>query len=271
MTKPIKCFAVTILWLSPLLFAARPEVRETIIHEISDRRVIVERASGIILPDPPEPVVRPDPEPETAERLAEMADEWRAHRIAHPTIHAGATVYRLPDGKTVTHVSNFSVNNGPMVSFWSSADFSILAHPGGFTQPTPEGDVNYSMLLFWTLHDVATWKAFMDRRGMDYEHPDVPEFPDGLATWIPDQREKAQQPDAATARAINHIHEHHNAHLAELKAEYAKLEAERAARRAELEANPPQPRDIHLRVSRLSPEQAEAWHKHALESKGGRP
>jgi hypothetical protein len=131
--------------------------------------------------------------------------------------------------------------------------------------------VNYSMLLFWTLHDVATWKAFMDRRGMDYEHPSVPEFPDGPATWIPDQREKAQQPDAATARAINHIHEHHNAHLAELKAEYAKLEAERAALRAELEANPPQPRDIHLRVSRLSPEQAEAWHNHALESKGGRP
>jgi hypothetical protein len=117
MTKPINCFAVTILWLSPPLFAAPPEVRETIIHEISDRRVIVERAPGITLPDPPEPVARPDPEPETAERLSEMAAEWRAPRISHPTIHAGATVYRLPNGRTVTHVSNFSVNNGPMVSF----------------------------------------------------------------------------------------------------------------------------------------------------------
>lgn len=246
------------------LMAAPPEIRETTIHELSDRRVIVERAPGIILPEPPEPVVRPAPEPETLERLAEMAAEWRAQRISHPTIHAGGTVYRLSDGKTVTHVSTFSVNNGPMVSFWSSADFSILAHPGGFTQPTPDGDVNYTMLLFWTLHDAATWKEFREEHGLEYQHPELPDFPIGLETWILDRSEKAQQPDDATARAINHLHEYHNANLAELKAAYAKLETERAEQRAELEANPPQPRDIHLRVSRLSPEQAAAWHQHAV-------
>lgn len=132
-------FNILLATVFPLqgLMATQPEIRETTIHELSDRRVIIERAPGIILPEPPEPMVRPAPESETAERSAELTAEWRAQWISHPTIHAGGTVYRFPDGKTLTHISNFSVNNGPMVSFWSSADFSILAHHGGFTQPTP--------------------------------------------------------------------------------------------------------------------------------------
>jgi len=250
--------------------AAPPEIREILIHELSDRRVIIERAPGIILPDPPEPVVRPAPNPETAERLAELAAEWKAQRISHPTIHAGASVYRMPDGRTYTHVTNWSVNNSPPVSFWSSADFSILAHPGGFTHPTPDGDVNYNMLLFWSLHDVARWQAFTEKRDLEYEMPKIPKFPQGPATWILDESGYRQKPDAATTQAINHLHEHHNRNLAELKAAFAKLEADQAARRAELDANPPQPRDIHLRVSRLSQDQAIAWHQHAVAAITGR-
>jgi len=262
--KSLSIFFLGIVTLTAVSgFAAPPEIRETLTYDLPDRRVIIERAPGIILPDPPEPVVRPAPEPETLERLAELAAEWKAQRISHPTIHAGASVYRMPDGRTYTHVTNWSINNSPPVSFWSSADFSILAHPGGFTHPTPDGDVNYTMLLFWSLHDVARWQAFMAKRDQEYELPKIPEFLQGPATWILDENEKAQQPDAATIQAINHLHEHHNRNLAELKEAYAKLEAEQAARRAELEANPPQPRDIHLRVSRLSQDQAIAWHKHA--------
>lgn len=260
---------VVLAFTAHFLSAAPPKVRETIIHDLPDHRVIIERAPGIILPDPPEPIVRPAPEPETAERLAEMAAEWQIHRLHHPTIHAGATVYRLPDGKTVTHVTNWSVNNGPAVSFWSSADFSLLAHPGGFTHPSLDGDVNYNMLLFWSLHDVAMWEEFMAKRDREYEHRNIPEFAEGAATWILDDDGKTQKPDDVTERAIAHIHEHHNANLVKLKQAYSKLEAERAAHRAELEANPPQPRDIHLRVSRLIPAQATAWHQYALESKGG--
>jgi len=256
---------------STLANHARSSASDTTIHPQPDgSRIIVERIPGVIeIPDPPEPVVRTAPEPETAERLAELAAQWQAQRTFHPTIHAGASVYRLPDGKTVTHVRNFRVNNGPMGSFWSSADFSILAHPGNYSHPSPEGDVHYTMLLFWTLHDVATWKEWREKRGEEYQLPKVPDFPDGPATWIADEGGKAQQPDAATAKAINHLHQHHNDNLTELKAAYAKRIAEQAARRAELEANPPQPRDIHLRVGRLSREQAADWHSHATQRNGG--
>jgi len=262
---------IAVLLFASLVGQAKPGAPNTTIHPQADgSRIIVERIPGVIeIPDPPEPVVRSAPEPETAERLAELTAEWRAQRIFHPTIHAGATVYRLPDGKTLTHVGNFRVNNGPMVSFWSSADFSILAHPGNFSHPSPEGDVHYTMLLFWTLHDVATWKEWREKRGEEYQFPNVPDFPDGPATWIADDGEMAQPPDAATARAINHLHEYHNENLPELKAAYAKHQSEQAARRAELEANPPQPRDIHLRVGRLSRQQAADWHRHATQRIGG--
>ena len=46
-------------------------------------------------------------------------------------------------------------------------------------------------------------------------------------------------------KSFHSIHAHYRANLIELQADYAALEA-----------NPPQPRDIHLRVSCLSPEQA---------------
>ena len=76
-------------------------------------------------------------------------------------------------------------------------------------------------------------------------------------------------PDAATLAAIEAVHQHYSANLPSLEAAYKQVEAERAARRADLEANPPQPRDIHLRVGRLSREQAADWHHHSARRKGG--
>ena len=237
-------------------------------HHLPDgRRVIIERVAPIQLPDPPEPITRPEPEPKTAEQLAELAAKWRADRDANPTIHAGATVYRLEDGSTVTHVNQFRVNNGPLVSFWSSADFSLLAHPGMFT--TADGRTHYSMLLLWTPFEIEFWNRFTTRRGLEYQHPEIPVFENGPATWFVDEKITREQPDQATFAAIQFLHAHHNQNLAELQTTYARLEAERAAIRAELAANPPQPRDIHFRVSRLSREQAAAWHRHAVERKGG--
>lgn len=251
------------------IFADPQPSLDTTIHQLADRRVIIEHAHGIQLPDPPERVVRPVSEPQSVERFEEMAAEWRAQRASHPFIHAGATIYRLPDGRSVTHVTNWCVNNGPRFSFWSSADFSLIAQPAGFTHATPDGEVNYTILLFWSSHDVAKWQDFSIRHGHEYAPPALPEFREDAVTWIPDESKAAQNFDAATERAITHVHEHYQQNLAELKKAYAELEAEREARRAELEANPPQPRDIHLRVSRLDPAQAAAWHQYAIESKGG--
>jgi hypothetical protein len=263
-------FAIASILLSwPAAFAAPPIARDTSIHHLSDRRVIIERMPSITLADPPEPVARPEPRSETAERLAELAAEWRGHRISHPSIHGGAKVYLLRDGRIVTHVTQWRVNNGPLVSFWSSADFSLLAHPGTFSSSDEE--IHYRMMLMWTPYDVELWADFRAKRGLARVDPKIPEFPAGPATWL---LESSGSPDPEpideqTRAAIEDIHDHYNRHRTALQADKIALDAERAVRRAELEANPPQPRDIHLRVSRLTPVQAAAWYLHATEAKGG--
>lgn len=250
-------------------FAEVPATSDTRIYQLDDRRVIIERLANITLPDPPPPASPAEPWSETATRLEELAAEWRERQLAHPAIHAAATVYHLPDGRTVTRVNQWRVNNGPLVSFWTSADFSLLAHPGSFS--TGDQETHYRMMLFWTPYDVQRWADFRATRGLPHSVPSFPEFPHGPAVWKIDTVESLDpEPiDEQTHAAIRDIHEHYNRNLAALQAAYLALETERATRRAELKANPPQPRDISLRVSRLTPEQAAAWHRHAAETKGG--
>ncbi len=85
-------------------------IDKTIHHLPDDRRVIIERVAPIQLPDPPEPVVCSAPAAQSSEQLALLAAAWRADHDANPTIHDGATVYRLPDGTTVTHVNHLRVS-----------------------------------------------------------------------------------------------------------------------------------------------------------------
>jgi hypothetical protein len=249
------------------LHAVPPTAHDTVIHQLPDHRVIIERAPGIILPDPPVPVVSPEPEPVSTVRLAELAAQWREYRETHPFIHAGATIYRLPDGSVISHVNQWSVNNGSRFSFWSRADFSLLAHPGNFV--TSDG-ITYQMLLFHTIYDVQQWEAIHSKRGIVFKIPDLPEPSSIPNVWIPDPADdRNQKLDQETLAAVEAIHAHYFANLKQLKSDYDRREAENAARRSELETNPPKPRDIHLRVSRLDPAQAAAWHQYATESKGG--
>jgi len=252
-------FAIALNLASAVAIQARPSATDTTIHPQPDgSRIIVEQIPGVIeIPDPPEPVVRPAEPPQPPEEIARVAEEWRAWREANPFIHAGASVYRLPDGRRITHVSHWSVNNRPPVSFWSAADFSLLAHPGEII--TPQGS-HYGLLMMHSARDVDNEQEIPAVRRME-------SFPQGPAGWQMD--EGSGPADAATLAAIQAVHAHYEANYASLKAAYEKLDTERAARRAELEANPPQPRDIHLRVGRLSRQQAADWHRHATQRNGG--
>jgi hypothetical protein len=256
-------------WIIPLagLFSAHaeqpaeppPVVLETRIIPLEGRRAIIEKVSRIDVPDPPEP---PAPRPAGAD-VAPPDAEWlagyQAMRERHPMVVAGATVYRLSDGRSITHVTGWRVNNGPPVDFWSSADFSLLAHPGGFATPD---EVHYSFLLMWTPCDVAFWAEVLALHGLEFTPPEIPAFADGPATFHAVPAPGGTPPDEAALAAIGDFHDHYNAHRAELQAAFDLREAENEARRAELLANPPVPRDIRLKVSRLTPGQAAAWHRH---------
>jgi hypothetical protein len=267
-TPPLPCFfrraGKALVILAFLLAAfhpihARPVAGDAAIHPQDDgSRIIVERLAGVMdIPAPPEPVAPAPRSPLPEEERISRAEKWRIWREANPVIRAGATVYRLPGGRRVTHVHYWSVNDRPSVSFWSAADFSLLAHPGEFI--TPEG-VRYGMFLMHSSRDPG------EERKIPGAQRAAP-FPQEPSEWRMDPNSRPA--DASTLAAIQAIHAHYENNLAALKATYDKIEAERAARRAELEANPPQPRDIHLRVGRLSREQAADWHRHATRKNGG--
>ena len=273
---PTILFSTTAAWC--LVSAAPPPevapstITDTAIYQLDKRQVIIEQRSSVQLPDPPKPVERPVLPRQTREELDRSIAAWQDHQKLHPFIHAGATVYRLPNGQTITHVSSWSVNSSEPISFWSSADFSLIAHPGSFST---ERGVNYTIMLMWTPYDLAQWKALMEKYRVAYQPPELPEFPDGPATWKLDESESTDEPDPAALAAIEAIHHYLNSEKEDLQRAYEKRQAEQAARRAELAANPPQPRDIHLRVTRLTPDKAKAWHEHAtrqnrtVEQKGG--
>lgn len=268
--KPIRSLLAAVL-VVPFLpaAAAPPSLGQITIHQLADRRMIIEGAPAIELPAPPEPLARATPEPQSQARLAELAAKWRADREANPAIFAGATVYHLLDGTTVTHVTHWRVNNDPPVSFWSSIDLSLLAHPGVFA--SPDQRTRYSMMLMWSAHDARRRADFMASRDRLYQQPEVPLLPNDPPTWMLDGTPDQPLINATTHASIEHLHQYYHLHHSELLATYQAIQAKNAARRAELEANPPQPRDIHLRVSRLTPEQSAAWHHHHTQRQRGQP
>ncbi len=147
------------------------------------------------------------------------------------------------------------------ISFWSTADFALLAHPGEIVIGDGESE-RYGLLLMHSIREVESAEEIAAFHNLETEA-----FPEGPAGWHLD--DNSVPPDAATLAAIEAVHQHYAANLASLKAAYHQIEAERAARRADLEANPPQPRDIHLRVGRLSREQAADWHHLSARRKRG--
>ena len=259
---PFALLVPALLALGAALHAGSSGTDSTIHLQSDGSRIIVERFAGVIeVPDPPEPVVRSEEPPQTSEEIAAAAAQWQAWRETNPFIHAGASVYRLPDGRRLTHVSHWSVNNRPAVSFWSTADFALLAHPGEIVIGDGESE-RYGLLLMHSIREVESAEEIAAFHNLETEA-----FPEGPAGWQLDASSALS--DAATLAAIEAVHQHYAANLASLKAAYHQIEAERAARRADLEANPPQPRDIHLRVGRLSREQAADWHHHSARRKGG--
>ena len=236
-----------------------PVTHETRIAHLEGRRAIIENVTRIDVPNPPEA----PPQPSEADKThldPEFLGLLRAHRERNPMIFAGATVFRFADGTRLTHVTGWRTNHSESITFWSSADFSILAHPGGFSKPD---DTYYSLLLMWTPCDVERTAQTLTRRGIVvFESQKFPDFPKGAATFQIVPAPDGSQPDQSALTAIQDIHDHYNRHCAELTAAFDLREAENKARRAELGANPPLPRDIRLKVSRLTSEQAAAWHRH---------
>jgi hypothetical protein len=112
--------------VKPALVVPAKAILESKSHEQGGRTITIQRIKPIPMPPPPEPLldaaVAPIDNVAFKQRLAE-------YRAAHPRtemLSIGATVYRFNNSPPRTQVHYWPGSDGDCITFWSSADPSVL-------------------------------------------------------------------------------------------------------------------------------------------------
>lgn len=218
---------------------AKRDVLATSTHEQGGRTITIRQIKPIALPPPPAPV-----EVAPAAMDAEFSQRLAEYREAHPKnelLFLGATVFRSKDGPPRTLVRWWPQGGKGSITFWSSADFALIA--GGINSfVDAAGDTHHS-LMGWSSVDIDRMAELYAAKGRKYDEPDLPDFPESKATF---EITGDRQPTAAEIIVIQSLHDLYNSELARLKSAYEGRERARIEREEYLKANPSQPKNITL-------------------------
>jgi hypothetical protein len=214
------------------------DILATSTHEQGGRTITIRQIKPIALPPPPAPVVAAPAEldAEYSQRLAEFREKQPKSRL----FFIGATVFRSKDSPPRTLVRYWPKGNGGSITFWSSADFALIA--GGINSFVDVAGDTHHMLMGWGNVDIDRMSELYAAKGREYDAPDLPDFPDGKATF----QIIGEQPAAEELVAIQSLHELYNSENERLRTAYEGRERARIEREEYLKANPPQPKDIIL-------------------------
>ena len=222
----------------PTFVVAAKDILTTATQQQGGRTITIRRIKPIALPPPPKPAPV-----QTALEQAALQEELAETGVLQPKwdfLFLGATVFRTKDSPPRTLVTYWPSITGE-VSFWSSADFGLLAGMGDFAAANGQ---TFSMFMAWGYEDIdgsmADFQASHDR---PYEAPLMPRFPDGKATF---SIIGAAAADPEVLVPIQALHDIYNNEFARLKAAYEGRERAQLQREAELKANPPRPKNITL-------------------------
>jgi hypothetical protein len=222
----------------PEFVIPRQDILTAITHEQGGRTITVRQIKPIALPPPPVPV-----ETTAAPLDAEFSQRLAEYRDAHPKsglLLLGATIYRSKDSPPRTLVRFWPGGNRSPITFWSSADFALIA--GGIQSFVDSASNTPQLMMSWGNIDIDHLSKLQAARGRDYEIPDVPDFPDDKATF----QITGNPPAAEDLIVIQSLHDLYQAEHARLLTSYQGREQSRLIREAELKANPPQAKDITL-------------------------
>ncbi|WP_367870777.1 hypothetical protein [Luteolibacter sp. Populi] len=193
-------------------------------------------------PPPPLPALPPD-DPAVLARLEQMRASYRASTIAFlaATVHDGSrTLLRIYP------------NGGPneAVTAWSNLDFN---HFSGFSDYRVHGadgqEHRVSLLMGIGNINTAAMTQLAARHGVAYEPPQIPSVPD-LAAGGPAFTVVEGQANTAAMEILEQLHDLYRKEGVRMAAACQAREIARAARKAELLANPPKPRDVTIQVWR---------------------
>jgi len=214
------------------------DILRTTSQQQGGRTVTIRKIKPIDLPLPPPPA-----EPVPSETDAAFAARIAEYGEIHPRnelLFMGATVYRSKDSPPRTLVRYWPQGNRGTVSFWSSADFALIA--GGINSFVGGAGETHSILMGWGNVDIERLSEIRAKAGKDYVVPEIPALPAGPATY----QIIGNPPPAEDLIPIQSLHDLYNSNLAELTTAYQGREQARLNREAELKAHPPQPKDITL-------------------------
>ena len=220
---------------------ASREILSTKTHHQGGRNITIRQIKPIALPPPPAPA---EPAALTEEFTQRLAD----YREAHPRsgmLFLGATVYRPKDGPPRSLV-RYWPEGGREITFWSSADFALIA--GGIQSFADKEGLEHHIFMSWGTVDIDQMTELLAANGRTYLAPEIPNFPEGKATY----QIIGQSPPAEHLAAIQALHDIYRNQHAELLAAYEGREQARIAREAYFKANPPQPRNITLNYWRTT-------------------
>lgn len=216
------------------------EIRETLVHQLADRKITINRIKDPGLPDP-----RPKL-PKTTELTEEEIEAFRNSPEVQRWIEEASKVTHLfITGAVVDHRATLIRwrYDGTEYRAWSNANWLYLS---GFGE-CQKGDRRFSTLLL-------AWNSSSEHLPEDspYRIPeDLPETP-GTYRVIQGDLTNAEAFEGITA-----LHELYRSDFARLKEAYELREQRRKEREAELRANPPVPVDIVLHYWKVQPKRTQ--------------
>lgn len=226
-------------------------VLETVTHEQGGRTITIRKIKPIDLPPPPVGLV-------ASEQDSEFSRLLTAYRTAHPRsglLFLGATVFRSKHSPPRTLVRYWPEGKREDITFWSSADFALIA--GGIHSFLDSASNPHSIFMGWGNVDIEQMTDLQAAKRREYYASNVPDFPEGKATF----EIVGKQPAAEDLPPIQAIHDIYHSELARLQKAFEGREKARLEHEAELKANPPTPQNITLNYWRTE--------KPASKEKGG--
>ena len=232
----------------PTFIVPAKDVLETETIEQGGRTITIQEIKPIeLLPTSAAPAPPDLDKPAVQARLA----EYRANHPQIELIRLGACVYHPEDSAPRTLVTYWTAAGEAPITFWSSADFSLLT---GLVNFVGTDGQTRSLLMAWsTAHIEQSIESLANSGREPTPPPEIPQFPTGKATFII----ATGTPTAENLASIQALHDVYNKEYEKLKAACERREQARLQQEAELKAHPPQPKNITLSHWRInSPAQA---------------
>ena len=222
----------------PVFVPLRGDILSTTTLAQGGRTITIREIKPIALPPPPPPVQAITRQAEADPALRDCLAEFAATQPQMAMVRIGATVYRSKDAPPRSLVRYWPGPGAEPVSFWSSADFSLLAGIGSFV-----GTDGRTRMLIMSCGSRDTNESTESSVIKGHEAPAIPEFPQGKATFA---LVGAPPDDASALVPIQSLHDIYNTEFTRLKTAADGREQARLQREADLIANPPRPKDITL-------------------------